>query len=357
MYVQKIQVTPSRHTWLVIGNDCLPIKPIKEFLQYITNTEKSPNTIRCYANHLQLFWCYLEQHQKDWKSLKISDFALFINWLRYEQENIIGTSLDDGSNRQISTVNTILAAIASFYRYHQQSGNTQVTLTELAPSNGAPYKSFLHHIYKRKPIQKRILKLRQPKISPKTLTHEQILSMLAGCNNARDRFLLLLLYETGLRIGQALLLKHVDIKSWDNIIHIIPRASPHTEARNKASKPNVLHVSSKLMQAYSQYLSELNQSKTNEFVFVNMKSLTPLSYLAVRKLFMRLHKKTGIKASAHMFRHTRASNLIKTGWDASLVQKRLGHSSVQTTLDTYSHLDQNDLKNAYKNYLVKQGEK
>lgn len=357
MHVQKVQISSTRHTWIVVDTDSLPIRPIVAFLKYMTHTEKSPNTIRAYANHLKLFWMYIIQHDKDWKSLKISDFALFINWLRYEHENIIGTVLEDDSHRGVSSVNTVLAAVTSFYRYHQQLGNTDVKLTELGGSNGSPYKSFLHHIYKRKPSQRRLLKLRQYKVFPKTFTHDEVHLLLDACMNARDRFLLLLLHETGIRIGQALSLTHADIKSWDNIIHIIPRTMPNSDVRNKALKPNIIHVSGKLIQAYGVYLAELYGDALGEYVFVNLKSYTPLSYLAVRKLFMRLSAKTGIKASPHMFRHTHATSLIKTGWDASLVQRRLGHSSVQTTLDAYSHLNQNDLKIAYKNYLAKKGEK
>jgi site-specific recombinase XerD len=57
-----------------------------------------------------------------------------------------------------------------------------------------------------------------------------------------------------------------------------------------------------------------------------------------------------------MFRHTHATNLLETGWDAALVQKRLGHRRIQTTLDNYSHVSQATLKAAYKNYLSKKGE-
>lgn len=51
-----------------------------------------------------------------------------------------------------------------------------------------------------------------------------------------------------------------------------------------------------------------------------------------------------------LFRHTHATELIRNGWDAAWVQKRLGHANVQTTIDTYTHIDQQDLKKAFKLY-------
>ena len=58
-----------------------------------------------------------------------------------------------------------------------------------------------------------------------------------------------------------------------------------------------------------------------------------------------------------MLRHTHATNLIETGMDPSLVQKRLGHVSVQTTLDTYVHVNKEMMKQAFKAYLEKRGDK
>jgi len=51
-----------------------------------------------------------------------------------------------------------------------------------------------------------------------------------------------------------------------------------------------------------------------------------------------------------MLRHTHATELIRAGWDASYVQKRLGHAHVQTTLTTYIHLTDEDLSQRWRAY-------
>ena len=73
---------------------------------------------------------------------------------------------------------------------------------------------------KNKPIQKRVISLRQVKELPKTITEDQFLQLSNACTNYRDRFLVSLLFETGLRIGQALALRHEDIIAWNNEIHV-----------------------------------------------------------------------------------------------------------------------------------------
>lgn len=69
----------------------------------------------------------------------------------------------------------------------------------------------------------------------------------------------------------------------------------------------------------------------------------PMTYTTVADLFRRLSRKTGLRATPHMFRHTHATDLLRAGWDAAYVQKRLGHAQIQTTVN--SPIDLNRLLN------------
>ena len=76
-----------------------------------------------------------------------------------------------------------------------------------------------------------------------------------------------------------------------------------------------------------------------------------MDYPCIYSLFKRLSKKLKTKITPHMLRHTHATELIRHGWDTSFVQQRLGHTSAQTTLNIYTHLNTQDLKSAYLTYL------
>jgi len=53
---------------------------------------------------------------------------------------------------------------------------------------------------------------------------EQVKQLIDACNRIRDKFIICLLYETGMRIGEVLGLRHEDIYSQGvNEIHVIPR--------------------------------------------------------------------------------------------------------------------------------------
>jgi len=97
----------------------------------------------------------------------------------------------------------------------------QIYYSKVMP--GHRYKGFLHHTTKGKSVRTRLLKLRVPKKLPKTLTAEQIEQLVNACTRVRDKFLICLLHESGMRIGQALGLRHEDIDSMDNLIHVVPR--------------------------------------------------------------------------------------------------------------------------------------
>lgn len=353
MKVQKIKLNAFDVSWLVLDNNHLPIKPITEFIRYLNNIDKSPYTVKSYAYCLKLFWEYLTLNQLNWYAINLADLAGFVGWLRQSKtNNQIIDLFEINADRKPASINVILGCLSSFYRFHNQLGNTDVKVTETVNLPNNRYKALLHHVYKNKPSQRRVVSVKQIKQPPKTITEQNFIQIVNACTNYRDHFLVFLLYETGIRIGQALALRHEDIICWNNEIHIKYRSNNLNLVRNKTLNPNTLQVSSELMQLYSDYISTLDQNRLNEYVFINFETYEPLNYFVVKKLFQTLSKKCQIYVRPHMLRHSHASNLLKSGWDMSLIQKRLGHASIQTTIDIYTHIDTKQMKQAFQQFLA-----
>lgn len=356
MKVQRVRIPNSdRVTWVVLGDDYLPIEPIREYLRYLENIERSPNTVHAYANHLKLYWSFVHDSHLDWRLVTLESLADFINWLRSPDPRVVSIHPQE-SKRTEKTINVILTAVCGFYEFQERLGTTEgVDVYRASFQPGRKYKSFLHHINKGKEVRSRLLKLKEPKTFPGILTTEQVQQLIEACSCLRSKFLICLLYETGMRIGQAIGLRHEDIRSWDNEICIIPRSDNANGARPKRKDSYVIHVSKDLMALYSDYLiNEYPEDVDSDYVFVNIwegKVGKPITYSTVNQLFSQLHKKTGIKANPHLFRHTHATELIRQGWDMAHLQKRLGHADIQTTINTYTHLTDDDLKRAYHQYL------
>lgn len=83
MKVQRAIIPNTNiNIWIVLDGNYLPVQPIQSFLRYLTNIERSPNTIRTYAYHLKLFWEFVVSRQLQWESMGVIEMADFINWLR-----------------------------------------------------------------------------------------------------------------------------------------------------------------------------------------------------------------------------------------------------------------------------------
>lgn len=54
MLVQRVVMPTSRlESWTVLGDDAVPVAPIERYLVYLTDIERSPNTIKAYAHDLK----------------------------------------------------------------------------------------------------------------------------------------------------------------------------------------------------------------------------------------------------------------------------------------------------------------
>lgn len=355
MQVQRIVIpATSRVTWLVIDDSFLSIRPVNDFLMYLENLERSPHTVRAYAHHLKLFWEFLQDTGREWTTVGLSDLAEYVAWLRQPHSSSVTSMHEQVSQRSESTINAILAPLSIFYDYHQRVGTVNgipMFSTQALPHRR--YKSFLHHINKSNPLRTRLIKLKAPKRLPRTLTRVQVQALIHACHRRRDKFLLSLLYETGMRIGQALGLRHEDVRSWDNLIQVVPRADNANGVRAKTLETYPIHVSMELMTLYQDYLIYEYGDMGSDYVFVNLWDGLlgrPMTYETVVALFRRLTKKTGIRVRPHMLRHTHATELLRSGCHTSVVQKRLGHVSVQST-HVYLEIIDDDLKQAHQKFL------
>lgn len=348
---------PPDFSWLLLDDNFCPVKPVQEFLTYLYHLERSPNTIRAYALHLKLFWQFLAQQGREWTSVDLSVLAEFVAWLRNPLPGLLPLQPLE-AKRSESTVNTILSAVSAFYDYQQRLDTVKaLPLYRTQNPHSRRYKDFLYHISKGRPVSSRLIKLKTGKRLPQTLTSAQVQQLVQACHNLRDRFLLCLLYETGMRIGQALGLRHSDIHSWDNTIVVVPRSHNANQARAKTRQTYPVHVSTDLMSLYTRYLLEEFGETASDYVFVNLWEGAigqPLRYESVVALFRRLSKHTGLAVHPHLLRHTHATELFRSGWDPAYVQNRLGHAQVQTTINTYLHLSEEDLKQAYQAYVQRQ---
>lgn len=354
MKVQRIQLTEAGHcSWVVLDDHYLPIAPIVTFLKFLDNLGRSPHTRRATAHHLKLFWEFLRDEHLLWTDVDVAQLAAFVGWLRLPDPSLVPFEVVS-ARRTDATIDQILTSIHVFYDFHMRLKSVaDIPLYHFLMVPNRRYKPFLHGFVKTKLVQSRVVKVKREHRRAKTLTKEQIAELIAACPRLRDRFLLSLLYETGMRIGQVLGLRHEDIRLEDQSITIVPRANNVNGARAKSRRSYVIpDISPSLMRLYTDYLIEelgaLEADHLPDYVFVNLwegEVGRPMTYETVMSLVRRLRKKTGIAFAPHLFRHTRATIWLRDDHlSLETTAHLLGHASIQTTHDTYIHLTAQEVR-------------
>ena len=255
MRVQRVLMPDSGlESWTVLGDDRAPIEPVERWLAYLTSIERSPNTVKAYAHDLRDWFCYLASHGLDWRAATLEHVAGFVAWLRLpptarDGRVVVLPSVEHHCTER--STNRKLAALTAFCEFHARHGvGLGELLVTLRPAGrrGGSWKPFLHHIAKGKPQRRRTIKLTEPKRHPQILSARQVQAILDACEHLRDRLLFALLYDTGVRIGEALGLRHEDLAVAERELHVVPRLNDN-RARVKGGQPRTIPISLELARA------------------------------------------------------------------------------------------------------------
>lgn len=359
MEVVKVRTEVGKERYYVADNDGLPVKPILKFIRFKDNTNYARNTLRMYCQHLKLYFEYLEQNSLDFQKITIDDLSLFVNWLQnpYKSLKVIPATPVDIA-RSPRTVNIIVDTVLMFYdyilRHEEYSNDVSERLKKFVTSSSRNFKGFLYGIaYDKKKITSNILKLKVPKSKPKILSKQEIEMLVRACNNLRDKFLLSLLYETGMRIGEALSLWIEDINISDMVIDIKDRGQLENNAEIKTvSSPRRVDISQNLADMFMEYIAEYhNEEVETNHIFIKISGINKnkaMNYVDVDNLFRTFKKKTSIYVTPHMFRHSSLTVLRMAGWQPELLRVRAGHKNIYTTMSTYIHPSDEDITKEFE---------
>lgn len=358
MFVQRVVMPGSRReSWTILGGDGVPVEPVERYLAYLTDIERSPNTVKAYAHDLKDWFVFLTRRAVDWREVRLEDVGEYVAWLRLPLAARDGrvTVLPSVEHHCTeATVNRKLSAVSAFYQHAARHG---VDLGELLRSwhpagrRGTSWRPFLHHISKGRPQARRAIRLNAPRKHPRVLTAKEAQAILDACEHLRDRLLFAVLYDTGMRIGEALGLRHED---WDvaaREVTVVPRINDNG-ARSKLGSRRSIPVSAELIRLYADYMHGEYGDLNSDYVFVNLWGHPrghPLTYAAAYDVVKRLRRRAGAEFDPHWFRHTAATRMLRDRVPLEVVSALLGHASVTTTADIYGHLTAEDARRVLQN--------
>lgn len=164
-------------------------------------------------------------------------------------------------------------------------------------------------------------------------------------------------FFTGMRMGEILALNWGDINLITNTIHITKTAyfvNGINHINNTKTRAGTRHITinNKLARRLADWKEE-QENLLKEFTTdtgslqVIQSTPIPMTKNMIDKKFKQILTRNNNlkKIRIHDLRHSHASLLINQGEDYLVVKERLGHASITTTIDTYSHLYPSKQKN------------
>lgn len=285
---------------------------------------RSPATAESYRDSLTVFKDYLRDNTGH--SISTFRFSDCTKDCIYEFRNYL---LEKGI--QPSSVNVRVAAIRQYLLY---AADMDITIQSIALAVGqiSPCKT----IKKEKPI----------------LSEEALAAMLSAPPNTRfgvrDRTILIILYDTAVRVSELINIRLCDIS--------IDSKYPSIFITGKGNKERRIQITDKAIQHLKEYIRVFHHdSPPDAYLFsTTIKGVTDhMSVGNVQRIVKKYSasvKASGIAMPAsvhcHMFRRTRATNLYQDGVAIELVSMVMGHAKTETTKSYYAKPSIEQLRNA-----------
>lgn len=383
-YGLALRPSGERRTWTVVDASYRTAGPVEEWLEAHRQLW-SPNTVRGYATSLAQWWTFLEQRNQTagWADVGVPTVTGFLSWLRNGrtvERAVHSTDVAVSSE----TLQVRLAAVISFYRWHGAVNDVPAAAKLLrGTTRRGPTRGLLSHLDSRvEPLPTSVVRVRTVKRRdrPPLLLPHQVQAILDGCavydatsaewqGNLRDRFLFALLAETGMRIGEALGMRIAEFvmgRGGTPYVEVVPREDNPNGARVKMLRPRRIYVGADLERLYADYLTHLACRAADfgipiaprEPLFRNLDRAPLLSALREGTVRDKVNSLKGkgigpAEWTPHWFRHTHATALLLGGTPEWVVSRRIGHAHVQTTLDLYGWVSEDESLRAaanWKNY-------
>lgn len=280
------------------------------FLASLRTRSAPANTIKAYRLDLQQF---LKQAPTD---------------LSEVTADTIRTFLDSDERHKPATRRRHAATLRAFYAWLMQQG--------LVQSN---------------PME-RLEPIGQIERLPRPLDPNDVSKILKAipASNLRDRAIFTLLYETGMRVGEALSIHYtdLDLTQDDEKIRVFGKGQRERTVLLAAAPESIRllrrHLRHSHITAGSIFRGDPRYGG----------SPLPLDYSVLRKAWQRYCKQAGVQATIHQLRHSRATQLIQAGVPITTIRKQLGHRNLQSTL-LYAEVDQATVKRDLLEYQRRKG--
>ena len=225
--------------------------------------------------------------------------------------------------------------------YQKINNCSKVTVDNIRRNISSFFSWLEEEDYILKSPMKRIHKIKTKTVVKNTISDEDIEKLRDHCSNIRDLAMIDLLYSTGMRVGELVNLNidNVDMEQRECIVY------------GKGDKERKVYFDAKAKIHLLNYLN--SRSDTNPALFVTLDA--PHERLKISGVEIRIRelgRKLGLeRIHPHKFRRTMATRAIDKGMPIEQVQKILGHSQIDTTMQ-YAIVNQTNVKISHQKFIA-----
>ena len=286
---------------------------LPKFINYLKNERNySPHTVKSYHDDLIQFFHILDCKPDLISDINIDNIRLWIIDLKKKKFSI------KTINRKISTLKT-------FFNYCVRE-----------------------HYIAINPVLK-IRTLREPKRLPVVLSESSLDNLFStngifksGFEGNRDRLILELFYQTGIRLTELIGIKLTDYDARKKELKII----------GKRNKERIIPLTQSLVDLLNNYIVLRSKTFNNlevSFLFITNTGKKSYSKMIYRIVNYYLSLVSSVnKRSPHVLRHAFATHLLNRGADLNAIKDLLGHATLLST-QVYTQVSGKKIKKAYKN--------
>lgn len=230
---------------------------------------------------------------------------------------------------------------AYLVEYQKINNCSKVTVDNIRRNISSFFSWLEEENYILKSPMRRIHKIKTKTVVKNTISDECVEVLRNGCTEERDLAMIDLLYSTGIRVGELVNLNISDIDFEERECVVF----------GKGGKERKVYFDAKTKIHLQNYIK--SRSDTEPALFVSLNA--PHKRLMISGVEIRLRqlgKKLNVeRIHPHKFRRTMATRAIDKGMPIEQVQRILGHSQIDTTMQ-YAMVNQSNVKNSHRKYIA-----
>jgi integrase/recombinase XerD len=339
MRALRVPLTETLAYWTVVDENWRPVEPADSYLRHLRlGADRAEGTTRAYAGDLACFLAWCGESGRDLVA-GARDLPLFVAMLKTTLVARAGSGR--GRVRSPGRINHLLAAVRECYKHAVANGAVEPAVlaflyevgddrhlpAELRPEgSGLRYRARPRHVQRVRRGDR-----------PVPVRRDEVEALLGVCRSWRDRFLLVLLWFCGLRVGEALGLHRCDLHFTSSAAALgCPMGGPHLHVVGRDNANGARAKSGgRSVPVPAEVLA------CCDFVLVNCAHAPfghPMTTDAFRKWLAASSRRAGLARAVtpHMFRHATATELLARGAGLDVVKELLGHASIRST-ERYLH--------------------